>query len=156
MARGLFDEIPSAERLATSAKVRLRRALFSPMKKLFTLLFSLVAAVVVMAAETSLTGVWKVDSDTAGNVSVSTLTLKQDGKTITGTLKGPDDQAVPLSGEFDGKNVTWHYKAEWSGNELNITYKGTLDANGVITGSIDVQPMGIEGSFTAKRAEAAK
>jgi len=124
------------------------------MKKILPFLISLLLATAAAAADASLTGVWKIDSDTAGNVSTATLTLKQQDKKLTGTLKGADDQETPIKGDFDGKAVTLKFQTEWSGNQLDITYAGTIDAAGVITGSINVAPMGIEGTFTAKRAEA--
>lgn len=131
-------------------------AFFFPMKKLLTLLFSLAIASVVLAADPSLTGAWKVDSDTAGNLNSATITLKQDGNKVTGTMKGAEGNEVALKGEFDGKKVTWSYEAEWSGNKLTIVHTGTLNADGSMSGSIEVQPMGVEGSFTAKRVEAQK
>lgn len=124
------------------------------MKKLIVLLFSLASTVAVLAADASVAGIWKVESEAAGNVSVSTLTLAQDGKKLTGSTKSADGQVISVTGAVEGNKVKWTFVKDWEGNPLTITYEGTLDEAGVIKGSTDVQPMGIEGAFTAKKQAA--
>ena len=123
------------------------------MKKLLIVLFSLAAAIAALATDTSVAGIWKVDTETAGNTSVATLTLEQAAKKLTGSIKMADGKVLTVTGAVDGNKVKWSFVKDWEGNPLTITYEGTVDAAGAMSGSTEVQPMGIEGAFSAKRAE---
>ena len=45
--------------------------------------------------------------------------------------------------------MTWKYESEYNGSPLTLTYTGTLDDSGKIAGSVDVDPFGVTGDFTA-------
>lgn len=122
------------------------------MKNILVTLFSLICASAALAADVNITGVWKVDAETVGNVSSNLIPFKQEGTTLTGTMKSPEDKEVAITGKVEGKKVTWSYAAEWQGNPLTIVHVGTLDDTGTtITGTSEVQPMGVEGSFVATK-----
>ena len=123
------------------------------MKKSLGALLFLASALAAFAGDVSLTGTWTVDQDIAGNASSGTVVFKQDGQKLTGVMKGPDGQELKLTGDVSGNKVTWKYTSEWEGNQLTITFSGTIDPSGTITGSVVVDPMGVEGTFSAKRAE---
>ncbi|MEO6568575.1 MAG: hypothetical protein ABIO94_07405 [Opitutaceae bacterium] len=124
------------------------------MKKLIATVLSLICAAVVFASDSSLSGSWKVESDVSGSTSASILTLAQDAQKLTGSIKMPDGQVLTVTGTVDGNKVKWSFVKKWEGNSLTITYTGTVDEAGTITGSTEVQPMGIEGTFVAKKQAA--
>ena len=121
-------------------------------KKLLTLFATLIASA-AFAATSSLTGTWTLEQDIAGNASSAPITFKQDGEKLNGTMKGPDAKELPVKGEVKGDKVTWEYGTEYEGNPLTIKFSGTVDASGKISGAVEVSPMGVEGTFTAKKAE---
>lgn len=126
------------------------------MKKILVTLFSLISVSVALAADVNITGVWKVDSETAGTTSTSLIPFKQDGTKLTGTMKSPEGKDMTVTGKVEGKKVTWTFVSEWEGNALTVTYVGTLDDTGAsMKGTNDVQPMGIEGAFIATKQEGA-
>lgn len=127
------------------------------MKKILVTLFSLTCVSLALAADVNITGVWKVDSETVGNVSSVLMPIKQDGTKLTISMKMPDGKEVTVTGKVEGKKVTWAFTSEWEGNPLTVNYAGTLDEAGVkITGTSDVQPMGIEGTFVATKQDGAQ
>lgn len=127
------------------------------MKNIIVTLFSLICVSAALAADVNMTGVWKVDSDTVGNVSSTLIPFKQEGTKLTGTMKSPEGQEMAITGKVEGKKVTWSYDTEWQGNPLTIVHVGTLDDTGTsITGASEVQPMGVEGSFVATKQDGAQ
>jgi hypothetical protein len=56
----------------------------------------------------------------------------------------------------DEKKVTWALKTTYNGQELTLTFKGTLDDPEQFKGDIDVQPLNVAGTFSAKREETKK
>ena len=124
------------------------------MKKALILLFALTATLVAFAAETVLTGSWTVDNDIAGNTSTAPVVFKQEGNKLTGVIKMPEGKELAISGEIKDQKVSWKYDTEWEGNPLTMAYTGTIDASGAMSGTVEVQPMGVEGTFTAKKSEA--
>jgi hypothetical protein len=87
-----------------------------------------------------------------------TLTLKQDGNTITGTLAGGRGRGpgLEITGTISGNNVTWTLPRRLAdGIARPEVYKGTVNGD-TITGSVaepTVDPtQGYSVNFTAKRA----
>jgi hypothetical protein len=116
-----------------------------------SLVFCLVATFLLFAACASaqdtpanVTGTWKVSvTGEAGNAE-QTLVLKQDGRKITGTFKGPR-QSGPLEGTVDGKSISFHVRTR-----VPLDYKGTIEGDtmqGTLTGK------GKTGNWTAARAK---
>ena len=104
-----------------------------------------------LAADTaSLSGKWKIHSSIAGNDSDSECTLAQKDSDISGTCKTADGKDAKATGKVDGSNVTWSFESEYNGTPLTITYKATLGADAQkITGTVGVDPFGVEGDFSA-------
>jgi hypothetical protein len=123
------------------------------MKQLiFLLLLLLFVAVVAIATDSSMTGSWNVKDNIAGKASESVCTLTQKDKDFNGTCKG-DQGNVDITGRVDGKKVSWQLKSDYNGQTLTVIYTGTMDSTSTITGTIDVQPIGATGDFTAKKAK---
>ena len=127
------------------------------MKTLVTLTLVLAfSALTVMAADNPVSGTWKVNGDIAGNAVDQVCTMKQDGKKLTGSCKSPD-ATTEITGEVNDTKVTWQFPLDYNGQKLTLIFTGTLDAaSSQIKGTIDVQPIGVSGDFTAKKEEAKK
>ncbi|MDI1249131.1 MAG: hypothetical protein PSV13_09735 [Lacunisphaera sp.] len=124
------------------------------MKNAFSVLsFFLASSLGMFAADVSLAGAWTIESDVAGNVSTSAFQFQQEGKKLSGVQKTSEGKDAAITGEIDGNKVTWKYEADWEGNPLTISHTGTIDSAGVINGTVLVEPMGVEGTFVAKKAE---
>lgn len=112
------------------------------------LLLALFIALALPVAAADLTGVWDVTVEIGGNTGNPTITLKQEGNSLTGTYKGMLGEA-PVKGTVDGAKVRWEFTAEMDGNKFTCVYAGVFD-NGIIKGTIDFGGQA-EGTFTAKR-----
>ncbi len=103
------------------------------------------------ADDTSLTGVWKITGEVSGVPVEDTCTLKHADTSLTGvceTLGAKWD----TTGKVDGKTVTFVHKGTYEGGEITMTYTGKLSADGAsMTGTLDVDPYAVTGSFAAKK-----
>ena len=111
-----------------------------------TLLF---AASAFAAGATSLTGQWSIHNSIAGNDSDQDCKPVQQENAITGSCKSAEGKDLAVTGTVDGKKVTWKYDSDYNGTALTLTYTATLDDSDKISGSVEVQPFGVSGDFTA-------
>jgi hypothetical protein len=111
-----------------------------------TLLF---ATSVFAAGVTNLTGQWTIHNSIAGNESDQECKLVQQDNAITGTCKSAEGKDLAVSGTVDGKKVTWKYDSDFNGTPLTLTYTASLDESNKVSGTVDVQPFGVSGDFTA-------
>ncbi len=115
----------------------------------------LFAALLVMAAFSlasamaDVTGTWKLTLTTQQGTNNPTVTFKQEGEELTGTYKGRLGEA-PLKGSVKGNVIKWSLKVNAQGNELQIDYDGTVEADGTIKGKAKFGDFG-EGTFTGKK-----
>lgn len=127
-------------------------------KRLLTLAFILAfsaASVLGQGAAASVAGAWKVSGDVMGVGIDLACTFTQDSKKLTGTCKSAgESKATDITGEVDDKKVMWSLKTTYNGEEINVTFKGTLDDTAQLKGDIDVQPLNVGGTFSAKKDEA--
>ncbi len=100
------------------------------------------------AGAPALTGQWTIHNNIAGNESDQECKFMQTDNKLTGSCKGTDKE-VQITGNLDGNKLTWTYESEYNGSPLTLTYTATLDDSGKISGSVDVQPFGVTGEFTA-------
>lgn len=112
---------------------------------------SLLWTLSVVAAENPASGNWKIEGTVVSTPVNQTCTFKQDGSALTGTCVGEDGKSVDIAGEVKDKALTWKFGAEWQGTPLTVAFLGTLETDSLIKGSIDVQPLGVGGTFTATR-----
>lgn len=102
----------------------------------------------------SLNGTWQLKGDVAGNPLNEICTIHQAGTALTGTCQIQDRAPFPLEGEVKDGKITFKHGGDYEGTALTMIYTGTLAAN-QITGTIDVQPFSVSGSFTGTPAPAA-
>jgi hypothetical protein len=120
--------------------------------KHFSWFFLCAVAVSAAAADTSIAGSWNVSTSIAGNDGSMVCTFTQKEATLKGTCTGEDgDHAV--TGKIDGNKVTWQYKIDYNGQPLTLLFSGAVDSDSRFAGTVDVDPMGVTGDFSAKRAK---
>ena len=100
----------------------------------------------------SVAGIWNASVTTPNGGGNPTLTFAVKGDSVTGTVKRPTGEVVPLRGTIKGSDLTYTYSISSNGQTVPVTVKakvvgdslsGTMDFAGAMTGQI-----------TAKRAQA--
>lgn len=124
----------------------LRKA--NTMKKLLIPSLFLLATSAFGAGAPNIKGQWKVHNSIAGNESDQQCKFFQTDNKLTGSCKS-NDKEVQITGSLDGKKVTWKYESEYNGSPLTLVYTATLDDSDTTSGSVEVQPFGVTGEFTA-------
>ena len=104
-------------------------------KLLFVTTILLVVAFVAVAADVS--GKWTYEAPGRGGNPgrPTTITLKQDGSTLTGSVPGfarggdtPPENPIS-NGKVDGNKISFDVKMNMQGNEIVTKYEGTLDGD---------------------------
>jgi hypothetical protein len=103
----------------------------------------LMAALVALALAdpaTNVTGTWNMGLQ-GGHVIPTALVLKQDGKTVTGTIALPTQHVgqrkdVELKGEFDGGKLTIAGDVDGAVDKTTIEIEGTMQEDGTLEGTI--------------------
>ena len=101
------------------------------MKTPITILTLAVVSLSALAAE--VTGTWKAEFDSQIGLQKYTYTLKQDGTNLTGKANSEvNDQkrdAELKEGKVIGDKVSFVEMLNFQGNDIRITYTGTLSSN---------------------------
>jgi hypothetical protein len=98
------------------------------MKLLKLMLAGCVATMTMMAAD--VTGKWTAEMPGRdGNMMTTTMNLKADGGTVTGTVSGRRGDSDITAGKVDGNNVSFDVVREFNGNKMTSHYVGTLDGD---------------------------
>jgi len=127
-------------------------------KKLLFVTTLLAAAFTLLAADVS--GKWTFEMAGRGGQSRQvTITLKQDGSTLTGSVPGmgrggQGGQETPITnGKVDGDHVTFEVHREFNGNEFVQKYDGTVSGDEMKLKITSQTPNGEQTrEVTAKRA----
>jgi len=91
-------------------------------------LLSCALAIAVYAAD--VTGKWSFDTQGRNGPMTQTLTLKQDGGSLSGTVTGGRGGEVQISdGKVDGNNVSFSVVREFRGNQMTIKYHGVISGD---------------------------
>ena len=101
-------------------------------------------------------GAWAlvVTMETGGEPTTPSLTLEQDGETLTGHYSSESLGEADVTGTVDGSTVTVSFVGELEGiGPVSVTYVGTIDAEGVMMGTISLLDGQANGTFTAKHPE---
>jgi hypothetical protein len=103
------------------------------------------------AAETNLTGKWKMTSQTPRGERTSEITLLQEGEKLTVTSKDREGNDVKSEGTVKGADITWTIKRQTPMGEMVITYKGKIEGKSM-AGTMEFG-QGRSGEWKAERAE---
>ncbi len=115
------------------------------MTRLLSCALLLAAAV---ATDPIATGSWSVTGDVQGYAVTETCNLVQTDAAIAGKCIVGDKERV-VTGTVADRNITFSHASEYEGQPLTLTYAGKLDDSGKLSGTIDVQPLNYQGTFSA-------
>lgn len=104
----------------------------------------------------SMTGTWKLQVESQTGPATPTLTLTQNGTSVTGHYSSEALGEHDVTGTVNGRHVTVGFTAviEQLG-EAPLTYSGDVSAEGVWSGSLEAQVQGQAfpiGTFTATKS----
>ncbi|MBI1177826.1 hypothetical protein GC207_10360, partial [bacterium] len=92
-----------------------------------------IVAVQISAVAADVTGTWKSEFDSQIGLQKYTYTLKQDGNQLTGKASSEvNDQkreAELKEGKVDGDNISFVEMLNFQGNDIRISYHGTISAD---------------------------
>ena len=118
---------------------------------LYVIVGTLLVSGGAIAQGKSVAGTWNASVTTPNGGGNPTLTFAVKGDSVTGTVKRPTGEVVPLRGTIKGSDLTYSYTITSDGQSVPVTVKakvvgdslsGTMDFAGAMTGQI-----------TAKRAK---
>ncbi len=96
------------------------------------------------------TGTWKVVGDVQGVPVLLSCSLVEADLKLTGACVDDQQKSHLLAGDVKDQTVTWAFNTEYEGTPITVTLVGVLDPAGAkMAGTIGVDPMGVDGSFTA-------
>lgn len=95
-----------------------------------------------------ISGTWAYEVNTDAGVRMATVTLNQQGETLTGRYKSQLGEA-PLTGKIKDASFTFQVTLPIEGTPMTLTYKGTVDGNAV-KGDVNVADLG-SATFTGKK-----
>jgi len=129
------------------------------MAKLYTtrLAFAVAAIGLILGAapavgqQADVAGQWQLEVTTDQGITHPTVTFAQDGATLTGDYSSEALGETSVRGSVEGDTVTWSFSAALQGQSIPVQYRGTLAADGTMSGSIDIAGGMMTGSFTAMR-----
>jgi hypothetical protein len=128
-------------------------------KLLFVTTILLVVAFAAVAADVSGKWTYEQPGRNGGPSRQVTITLKQDGSKLTGTVPGfgrggggaPPETEIS-NGKVDGNNVSFEVKREFNGNTMVTKYEGTVSGDEMKLKSTSDTPNGpMTREFTAKK-----
>lgn len=128
--------------------------------KVFNIRFasSLIAAMAIMfavtsqsSAQTNMAGTWALEVSTDQGVSTPEVTITQDGNKLAGSYTSDTLGKADITGTVDGNNVTISFEASMQGQSASVVYAGTVDADGVWSGTLDLAGGMMTGSFKGKK-----
>ena len=93
-----------------------------------------------------LTGTWTAAVTLVAGSGNATFVFKQAGEKLTGTYSGQVGQA-DVTGTVKGSDAEWSFEAGEAGK---VSYKGTIGADGKISGTVQYGQLG-SGKFTAEK-----
>ena len=125
--------------------VSIRRALFAAIA-----LCALVAGVAqAQAGKFDVTGTWAFEVQTDQGGGAPTMVFKQEGEKLTGKYTGTFG-AADLTGSVKGADITFTFSADAQGFTVVSTYKGTIESNTAMKGTLNIEGVG-SGTFTATK-----
>ena len=96
----------------------------------------------------SVEGTYKLTVNTPQGVQTPTLTLKEDGGALSGTIDGQEGKTDFSGGTVDGNNASWELTISPQGQKIKLTFNATVDGDS-ISGQVST-PMG-GADFTGQR-----
>ena len=76
-------------------------------------------------------GSWQVSMKGQAAAVFQTLALQQTGNTISGTLKAPQGNAVPVQGAITGQNISFSVKRHTPDGDVTQQFAGTISGDSI-------------------------
>ena len=105
----------------------------------------------VSAQAVDVTGTWNMEVTTDAGTTTPSMTLEQHGDHLTGHYSSETLGDAEVEGSVTGNEIRIAFEADLQGQAAPVVYQATVDANGVMTGTIDVAGGLATGTFTARR-----
>ncbi|MGB1658097.1 MAG: hypothetical protein ACPHQP_03550 [Longimicrobiales bacterium] len=102
-------------------------------------------------AQADVAGSWSLSVTTDNGATTPSMTLEQDGSTLTGRYSSDTLGDQGIRGTVDGNAVMIRFSATLQGQSIPVVYEGTLGDDGTMTGTIDIADGMLSGTFTATR-----
>lgn len=112
-----------------------------------SILLSIVATAI--GGQQDVTGTWKVTVESQAGTGNPTVVLKQEGEKLSGTYKGQLGEA-PLQGTLKGNDITFSFKVNVQGQDLQVDYIGTVEGGKTMKGKVKLGDFG-EGTFSGTK-----
>lgn len=97
------------------------------------------------------TGKWLFNVTTDAGNGTPTVTLKQQGDSLTGHYSSQTLGETELKGTVKDGKIMFRFPVSEQGTTLTVTYTGTVESKDSMKGRVDIGGMAT-GSFTAKRS----
>jgi hypothetical protein len=101
-------------------------------------------------AKFDVSGTWAFDVQTDAGGGSPTLVFKQEGEKLTGHYSGSTLGEAELTGTVKGAQIDFGFTASVQGNQLPVTFKGTLDSVTSMKGTLEITGLGT-GTFAGKK-----
>ncbi|QHN03057.1 hypothetical protein FTO74_06490 [Granulicella sp. WH15] len=121
------------------------------MKRILPLL---IFSTTTLLAQPAVPGTWTISGDVQGYPINETCTFTQIGDKVTGSCVDSDSKKRDTTVTIDGQKIIFVHDGEYESKPLTLTYTGTWNDKGELSGDIDVKPLGYSGTFTAKQTDA--
>jgi hypothetical protein len=108
------------------------------------------AAAAQADAKVDVTGKWLFNVTTSAGTGTPTVTLKQQGDSITGHYSSQTLGEADLKGTVKDRKINFSFRVDIQGTSLTVTYSGTVEGSDAMKGSADIGGQAT-GTFTAKR-----
>ena len=105
-----------------------------------------------VGAQVNVAGTWNMEVTTDQGTTNPTMTLQQQGEAVTGHYSSATLGEADGSGTLTGNRFRISFNVDMQGQAVPVVYEATIDANGVMTGTIDVAGGLASGTFTARKA----
>ena len=106
------------------------------------------------AQNVNVAGAWAMEVTTeAGGTTTPSMTLVQNGAQLTGHYVSETLGEADITGTVEGQRVTIRFTASLQGQDAPVLYVATVDAQGVMTGTIDIAGGLATGTFNAHRRQ---
>jgi hypothetical protein len=119
---------------------------------LWALLIMLAVSPRAAEAQADLSGTWQLAVNTDNGLTNPTMTLSQQGTTLTGEYSSQALGVSEVRGNVDGNDVTITFTASLQGQSIPVVYSGTIAEDGTLSGTLDIADGMLTGTFTATRS----
>jgi hypothetical protein len=120
------------------------------MKRILPLL---ILSSTALLAQPTIPGSWTITGDVQGYPIKETCTFTQGKDKITGSCIVEGGKTYDTTVTVTDQKVVLVHASEYEGQALTLTYTATFNDKGELSGTIDVAPLGYDGTFTAKKNE---